>query len=82
MRFHTATLLCLISAVLARPVPADIKGVRSPTSYSQDLLSPVLCPPTGTGTCARQCGAIVAGMGGRCDSDGNCLCADGEGPLR
>ncbi|KAB2569135.1 hypothetical protein DIS24_g12050 [Lasiodiplodia hormozganensis] len=89
VRALAALLFAFVALTAARPVSSPLpalrnlpRAVKGQIDYTRDLVDPILCPTVGRGACDAQCGLQSAGMTGRCDENGNCVCADGQGPIR
>ncbi|OJD33460.1 uncharacterized protein BKCO1_3000015 [Diplodia corticola] len=80
--FFTALTAALPMPTALPPLRNLPRAVKGQIDYTRDLLDPILCPAAGTGACDAQCGQLAAGLTGRCDANGNCICADGQGPVR
>ncbi|KAK7709710.1 hypothetical protein SLS57_008615 [Botryosphaeria dothidea] len=85
----SALLMLILTVTFSLALPMPLPPLRNlpraekgQIDYTRDLLDPILCPATGTGACAAQCGHVAAGLSGACDANGNCICADGQGPVR
>lgn len=77
------TAVCTLALPMPLPPLRNLpRAEKGKIDYTRDLLDPILCPADGKGACAAQCGHVAAGLGGACDANGNCICADGQGPVR